>query len=158
MSGALCNLRNLWILVADGLEAGADACARQGDAESCAVTRCAVDSYSPGVFLHDAIRHCEPEAGSLSDAFRRVERIVDLRDVLGCDADTRIGNLCDERSIIGCIGCDDNSSAVGNRITRVQDQISEDLLQLTGVSVSLGRVLVVASNDLDLAETQLRFE
>ena len=110
------------------------------------------------MFLDDAIRHRQTEARALPDTLGRVERIVNLRDVLRGDADTRIGDLCDKRSVVGCSGGDDDAPAIRNRIARVEDQVREDLLQLAGVAVGFGRVFGVTANDLDLAATQLRLK
>src|SRR5215213_11814506 len=82
-----CSSAKSVALITHSLEAGADACGRQGDAEGCALTRCAIDGYAPGVFLNDSIRYRQAEAGSLSDTLCRVERVVDLGNVLRCDAD-----------------------------------------------------------------------
>src|SRR5215212_5210559 len=145
-------------LVADGLETGADACGRQGDAESGAVARRAVDCYATRVFLDNSVGDRKTEAGSLSDAFRRVERVVDLGNVLRCDTDTRIGDFGNERSVIRGVSRDDDASTIRNRIARIEDQVREDLLQLARVGIRFGRIFVITSDDLDLAETQLRFE
>jgi len=72
------------------------------------------------VFLNDAIRHRKTEPRALPNTLGRVERIVDLRDILRCDADTSIGDLSDERSVVGSFSSDDDSSTIRNRIARVR--------------------------------------
>src|ERR1051326_2772767 len=145
-------------LIADSLKACAHARGWQGDAERGAVAWSAFDADASGVFLNDSIRDSQTEAGSLANALGGVERIVNLGYILGRDTDSGVGDLGHDRAIIADTGCDRDSPAVGNRITRVENEIREDLLQLARVSVSFRRVFSIATNDLDLAATQLRFE
>src|SRR6185369_15368200 len=111
------------------------------------------------MFLNDSVRDGEAEACSLADAFSGVEGIINLRDVLGRDTDPVVRDLGDERTIVSGTGRDcDSTAAIRNRVTRVENEIGKDLLQLAGISVSFGRVAIVVTHDLDLAATQLRFE
>ena len=111
-----------------------------------------------GVLLDDAVADGESEPGALAHTFRRVERIVNLGDVLRRDADARVGDLDYQRAVLGSARRAGDASTVGNRIARVEYQVSEHLLKFAGVAVNVGRVFVVGANDLDLAATELRFE
>src|SRR5262249_30182024 len=130
-------------LIADGLEASAEACARDGDAEGGASAWFAVDADSPSVFLDDAVRNGESKPGALADALRRVERIVNLCHVLGRDTDSGVGDLGNQRTIFSRTGRNANRAAVGNRVSRVEEQVCKYLLQFARVAVRLGRALVV---------------
>src|ERR1051326_2418267 len=112
--------------VADGLEADAGAGGGGSDAEGRAVAGRAVDADAAGVFLNDAVRHRQTKTGTLANALRRVERIVNLRDVLRGDADAGIGDLCDQRSVVRCGRRDLDLSAIRNRITRVEQKVGEN--------------------------------
>ena len=105
------------------------------------------------VFLNNAVRNRQTEAGALAHAFSCVERIVNLRNVLRCDADACVGYFDDQRTVVGGAGGDRDATTVGYRVACVEDQVCKDLLEFAGVGVSFGRSFGVATNDLDLAST-----
>ena len=63
------------------------------------------------------------------------------------------GPICalGEGRVPGRTGRDDDSSAIGNRIARIKDQVCEDLLQLAGIAVDLR----FSTHSLDVDYTEL---
>ena len=68
------------------------------------LARGALDTDVAGVFLDNSVRDGETEPGALADAFGGVERIVNLGDVLGRDADAGVGDLDNQRTVFGRAG------------------------------------------------------
>ena len=91
------------LLVARGLKVCARVDGRKRDAEGGAPARCALDGDVSGVLLHDAVGDGEAEARAAPDACRGVERVVNLGDVFGRDADACVRDFDEERAV-GCGG------------------------------------------------------
>ncbi len=95
------------------------------------------------VLLYDGVRHGEPEAGSLSDLFRREERIEDPILHLFGKPGPIVVDLDDDRFTIAIVpgAHGQRAAAVGalHRLLGVDDQIQQDLLDLMAVGEDLGQ-------------------
>ena len=81
------------------------------------------------VLVDDAVGDRQAEAGAAADRLGREERIVDARQMLRRNARPGIGDLR-ERAIAVDPGRHRQPAAARHRITRVEKQVQEDLLQL----------------------------
>src|SRR5215813_13273791 len=109
------------------------------------------------MFLNDAVRNGQTQTCPATDALRRIERVVDLRDVFGSDADASVTDF-DDHIAIHCCCRNSDSPALRYRITRVQNKSRENLLKFAAVSQYLWRIGVVHAGNLDLVPSELRFE
>ncbi|MDQ1637077.1 MAG: hypothetical protein QOF62_416, partial [Pyrinomonadaceae bacterium] len=73
---------------------------RQRNAKSRAPARRAFHADVARMLLNDPVRHRETEASAGANSLGRVKRIVNLGDILGRYAQTRIGDLNDQRMIV----------------------------------------------------------
>src|SRR5471030_235526 len=81
------------------------------------------------VLTHDAVGNREAEAGAAADGFRREERVVDARDLLGGDARPGVRDFRDDAIAFDARG-DRQPAAARHRVARVEEEIEEDLLEL----------------------------
>src|SRR2546430_5896233 len=111
------------------------------------------------MLLDYAISDGEAKARAASDAFGGEERIVNFCDIVRVDSDAIVRHLNRQQIFFTISRCQHNSPvAVGNRITRIQNQVGKHLLQLYGVAMNPGKMFVVLANNFDLAPAQLWFE
>ena len=89
----------------------------------------ALNKDAPVVFLNNAVRQREAKAGSLSNLLGGEERVVDSRDVFGCDSNAGVPKI-DYQRAVDRAGVYGQLAAVGHSVTRVQDQVHENLLKL----------------------------
>ena len=85
------------------------------------------------MFLDDSVGDRQAETGTLADFLGREERIVDSRDVFGADSRSRVLDP-DEKLGIARVGTDPEGSSPRHGVLGVQEQVQENLLQLTGVA------------------------
>src|SRR5439155_22329420 len=87
------------------------------------------------------------------------ERIVNLGDIVRVDSDAIVRHLNSQQIFFAISRREHNSAAaVGNRITRIENQVGKHLLKLYRVAVNLGKMFVVLANNFDLAAAQLWFK
>ena len=96
--------------------------------ESSSLTDAAVAGDGAAVLLDDSVGDGETEAGPLADVFRREERIVDAREVIRRDARSGIGHL--DHRLAARARHDRQPAAFRHGVTRIEEQVQEDLLQL----------------------------
>src|SRR6185436_495432 len=119
----------------------------------------AVDADVTGMLLHDTVSDGEAETGAAADAFRRKERIVNFDHVLGIDADTIVGYLHRQRILFAIVRRQhDAAVSVSDRVTRVENEVGEHLLQLHRIAEDRRQFSVVLADNLDLATAQLRLK
>src|SRR5689334_15643050 len=102
--------------------------------EARARAQLALDLDGPAVFPHNAIRHRKPQPGALFGAFRSEEWVVYTFQVLWRDA-LPIVTYIDAREPVRVPGPDCQPSTVFHGVAGVQEQVQEDLLQLTGITL-----------------------
>src|ERR1700733_11072735 len=91
--------------------------------------RAALDTDGSAVLAHDAIRHREAQASSFADPFSGEKWIVDSLQMLGRNA---LSAICyfDASEAIFVPSSDCQGTAGLHGVTRIQEKIQEDLLQL----------------------------
>ena len=109
------------------------------------------------VLAHDAVGDREAEAGALSGRFRREERVVDPREMLGENALAGVRDLGDDIRAVDARG-DAEPPAAGHRVAGVEQQVEEDLLQLELVADEHQRRRRQLAAHLDAALLELMFE
>ena len=93
----------------------------------------------PRMFLNDAVRNGQAEAGPFALAFTRCrlsrkKRVVDALDVLLRDTDSVVGHDHAHPFAVG--GRNPENSTIGHGVPRIQKQIQEDLLQTSSVAAN----------------------
>src|SRR5260370_9385108 len=83
------------------------------------------------MFLDDAVTYRETEAGSAASGFSGEERIKDAMNVFAGNAAAGVRHFDFDAAIVRGSANFQHSSA-GHGITRVQEKVQEDLLQLVG--------------------------
>src|SRR5229473_7031348 len=84
-----------------------------------------------GMFLDDAVAHGETETGSAAAGFGGEERVKDAMNMFAGNAATGIRHFDFDAAIVRGSANFEHSSS-GHGITRVQEKVQEDLLQLVG--------------------------
>src|SRR6267378_3808779 len=85
----------------------------------------------PGMFLDNAVTHGKAESGSAATSFGGEEGIKDAMDVFAGYAGAGIRHFDFDAAVVRR-GADFEHSPAGHGITRVQEKVQEDLLQLVG--------------------------
>src|ERR1700743_492197 len=129
--------------------------------KGCAGAHGALDVNFSGMLLNDAVGDAEAEAGATlavgsGDGFGGEERIVDTLEMVWRDAGAGVGDDCfyvtiDERG-------DAQASAAGHGVTRVEKQVQENLLELTGVALDFGELIGEFEIDIDLSGLELMLQ
>ena len=101
---------------------------RENEVKRRAFAGFAVRFDAAGVFLHDAVGNRQTESCAAADTFRREKRIVDFAQVFRGDAFARVGDFDDDIAVFVKFRQQSNLSAAEHRITRVKNQIRENLL------------------------------
>src|SRR4051812_3409573 len=112
---------------------------RKFDVEGGAFARIALHVDLAGVLLDDPVRHREPQAGATRRSVARhvlcgEERIVDSVYMLRRNAGAGVTH--GDVNTVAVRGGNGERSAAGHRVLRVQEQVQEHLLQLSGVAVN----------------------
>src|SRR5437868_5675445 len=104
------------------------------------------------MLLDYAISDGEAEARATSHALGGKERIVNLCHIVRVDSDAIVRHLDCEQIFFAVSRREHNSPlTVGDRITRIQNQVGKHLLQLYRVAMNPGKMFVVLANNFDLA-------
>src|SRR6185295_6811311 len=112
--------------------------------------RCALDLDGTAVALHDPVRHEKAQAGSLRA--RRVERLEEVRHVLGPDPRSRVRDLdldARARRLSHGVGPDHHFPTVLDGLQRVLNEVQEHLVELVRVGQDLGPGIGTFETDLD---------
>src|SRR5687767_12130095 len=130
---------------------------RQTDGEARALADLAVAGDRAAVFLHDAVRDREPEAGALANLLGREERIVDARQLLGRNARAGVADF-DDRAAAVLARHDREPAPFGHRVPGVEEQVQEYLLQFVFDALDDRRRRRELLANLDAAGTELVLE
>ena len=128
---------------------------RNGETGALALAAVAVDGAF--VLAHDAVGDGQAQTGALPERLRRKERIVDSREVFVGNAGPRIRDFGGQAAVVEARG-DGEPAAFGHRITCVEEQIQEHLLQLVLHSEHHQRLVTELASHFDVRHLELVLE
>src|SRR5436190_708763 len=110
------------------------------------------------MLLNDPVRYGKAESGAIANAFRSKERIENLSQVLRRNSFAGVydGNVHFIVAVSFCFQSD--PAAAYHSVPGIKDQVSENLLQFSGVSKNSSRIVRIILNDLNIRFPHLWFE
>src|SRR5207248_8417913 len=125
---------------------------RELDDEHRALAELRLHANASAMLSYDAVGDRKPEPRSLPDALRRVERIEDPVDLIGCDSRSAVRDRCEEPLADTPRSERDSLRAhpTGNRLFGVRDEVEEHLLELERIRPCVGHVRIEIRVELDI--------
>src|SRR5208283_1710637 len=124
--------------------------------EGRSATHHAVHLDRSGMLPDDAVGHGEAQARASTGSLGGKKRIENLVEVIGGDAHAVVGDFHVHGGILRLRG-NGQFTAAGHGIARVHDQVHEDLLEFSGISVHGGQRGFQLGMDGDLGSLQHGF-